>query len=145
MSTTRKPWGQSTALAREPLVHADQIRVAAGGFCSIHCHSRKANVFHVLSGMLVVRQFSAHGACPYSRAIGPGESRTVPAGIWHQFWCPGETLAVEVYLPALDGAELIADDIERHPECMVGGRTADAYRLDEQWSKAFGPILAGTR
>lgn len=132
-------------MCREPLVHADRIKVSAGGFCSVHCHAGKANVFHVLSGMVVVRQYSAQGAAPYSRAIGPGESRTVPAGVWHQFWCPAETLALEVYLPALDGADLDADDIERHPECLAGGIASDARVLDELWAKCFGGVLCTTR
>lgn len=139
----RKPWGRSTSLTREPMVHSDIIKVEAGGFCSIHRHNGKANVFHVLKGMLVVRQLAVLNASPYCRAIGPGESRTVPAGVWHQFWCPEETFCIEVYLPHVDGLVLDADDIERHPACEVGGRDKSGTGLDERWAAAFGGILEG--
>ena len=145
MTVARKPWGKSTSLTREPMVHSDVIHVKAGGFCSIHRHNSKANVFHVLKGMLIVRQLAALNASAYQRAIGPGESRVVPAGVWHQFWCPSECYALEVYLPHLDGLVVEAEDIERHPACEVGGITATAHTLDEQWARAFGGVLCQSK
>lgn len=142
---TSKPWGKTRPLIREEFLHADEIEVAAGGYCSIHRHMAKANVFHVQDGVLVVRQFSALNAPAYERTVCAGQSRAVEAGIWHQFWCMGKCRAIEVYLPPRFNDPLIELDIDRHPACNVGGIVDYAYRLDEMWAKAFGAVLAGTR
>ena len=145
MSTTRKPWGVTEPLIREPHLHADRILVNAGGYCSIHRHARKANVFHVLAGSLVVIQLACLNASAYQRTLCAGQSRAVEAGVWHQFWCYTACVAIEVYLPPEPSIIVDVEDIERHSACLVGGIATSSLRLDDMWARAFGAVLAGAR
>ena len=131
-----KPWGRTRPQCRSEVAHVDEIEIAAGGYCSIHCHSAKVNVFHVLSGRLYVRQFTGNGDRLRGEHIAPGCSVIVPAGIWHQFWAPAETRAVEVYMP-INGVQLLHEDIERHTGLPVGGIELSYHGMGELWAKAF--------
>ena len=144
-TATRKAWGTTEPLIREPHLHADRIIVKPGGFCSIHRHASKANVFHVLAGSLMVSQLAVLNASAYKHTLCAGQSRAVEAGVWHQFWCYTACEAIEVYLPP--GLEQIVDaeDIERHPACKLGGIVTSSVRLDDMWAKAFGAVLAVVR
>jgi mannose-6-phosphate isomerase-like protein (cupin superfamily) len=130
-----KPWGRTRPRCRSAVAHVDEIEIAAGGYCSIHCHAAKCNVFHVLSGRLYVRQFTSLGDRLRGEHISPGCSVIVPPGIWHQFWAPTETRAVEVYMPV--GAALVHEDIERHSGLPVGGIELSYHGMGELWAKAF--------
>jgi len=121
MERTRKPWGWTTPVARELEYHIDRIEVDPGGYCSVHKHERKANVFHVIGGgILYVRQFSAQGGSIAAMHITPGRSFVVPAGEWHQFYAQNGAVALEVYMPTAERF-LLVDDIERHPKFAEGG------------------------
>jgi len=115
----------------------------AGGYCSIHNHSAKANVFHVIHGTLYVRQFTAQGDRLRCSHIADGQSLLVPAGIWHQFWARTVVTAVEVYLAV--GGECDAEDIERHPGLAVGGLADDYCSMEQLWAKAFREMACTTK
>lgn len=139
-----KPWGRTRPECRSLVAHVDEIEVLRGGYCSIHCHVAKVNAFHVLSGQLYVRQFTGAGDRLRGAFVGPGGSVIVPAGIWHQFWVPVETRAVEVYLP-IDGVPLNHDDIERHIGLPVGGIEISYHGMGELWARAFQSAHALTK
>lgn len=137
-----KPWGTTSVVAREHDHHIDRIVVAPGGYCSVHKHAQKVNVFHVLTGRLYVRTFSVHGGTFSSAHMLPGDAFVVPAGLWHQFHAQnGGAEALELYLPGPDGV-LEHSDIERHAGLAVGGvgsygelasMLREAFQVQEQY------------
>lgn len=54
-----KPWGTYVTLFLDDKVELNLLRIKAGGFCSVHDHQRKRNVFFVISGDLKVSIFEA--------------------------------------------------------------------------------------
>lgn len=85
---------------------------------------------------MFVRQFTDRGMTFRSKHITAGESLIVPAGIWHQFWSPLESKAVEVYLPS-NGSPVDPEDIERLVGLAVGGIELTYGGMERLWSQAF--------
>lgn len=112
----RKPWGWSWPRVRNELVEIVDIEVVDGGFCSVHLHERKENIFVVVSGTLAVDVWNDDGVF-FSRH--PLESRlgvlTVPPGRKHQFTAYGPVRAIEIYRPVA-GQRLDPNDIVRFSE-----------------------------
>ena len=50
-----KMWGSTTGLALTDKVQVELIRVRPTGFCSVHRHTFKDNLFLMISGELTVR------------------------------------------------------------------------------------------
>ena len=133
----QKAWGTSTALVRDKAVHVDRISVLPGGYCSIHRHLYKSNIFHVLSGRFCVQQFAMIGGRMATRWLLPGDSFTYTAGQWHQFWAGAEGAeALELYVPSAGVEAVDAADIERLPALEVGG-TGNYQALTQFWAEAF--------
>ena len=133
-----KPWGKTAPLYRGPEMHADRIHAVAGGYCSIHLHAAKVNVFHVLRGRLYVRHFTPSGDRLGGGHICEGQSHIVPASVWHQFWAVGDPVeAIEVYLPAAGVAAIEHEDIERHNGLAVGGIEQTYHGMGTLWARAF--------
>lgn len=139
-SWTDKPWGRTRRDHLSLVCQIDEIDVLQGGYCSIHRHATKTNLFHLLSGQINIRQFTATGERLNSKYLHPGESLIVPAGIWHQFWSPLESRAVEVYLPTNGAVD--PEDIERFAGLPVGGIETSYNGMGELWLRAFGRVEA---
>lgn len=119
MTPKRKPWGMQTPKLREPAVHVDEIEVNRGGYCSIHKHVGKYNLFIVTSGLLCVTQYEDPLKCPNRfDLLGPGKQVLVPAKAWHRFACLEDCLCQEIYWPSYGNTGVADDDIVRK---RVGG------------------------
>ncbi len=88
------------------------LKIEAGGFCSEHRHERKANLFYVLAGRLMIRQWR-NGEADLT-TLESGESLKIPIGVWHQFEAESPTIALEIY-----EAAPVEEDIIRR---SIGGR-----------------------
>lgn len=98
-------WGLRRILADD----VDRLLVLEGGFCSLHVHRTRHNLFRVESGELLVGPFMSF-SCPSRpewRRIGPDCGFHVHPGIVHRFWSPQGCICVEV---SWGGPR---DDIER--------------------------------
>lgn len=116
-----KPWGMQYPVLRRNTIHIDEISVAPGGYCSVHRHLHKSNLFHVLDGKLSIFSFSADGAVIRTGALVAGESCLIPAGEWHQFWSKSGCIAQEVYMGVDDSINVIHEDIDRSKQFEFGG------------------------
>jgi mannose-6-phosphate isomerase-like protein (cupin superfamily) len=119
-----KPWGVAETILRTKTFAVEKITVEAGGYCSMHYHSGKRNLFHLLSGSLLVVEIPSprHPKIRgYTELIGPGASRWVEAGVMHQFWCRVPTVAIEIYVPEAGTVFIDHDDIHRDRDFPVGG------------------------
>ncbi len=116
-----KIWGTTELVQKNPACEMHNIHVVEGGFCSIHRHKTKFNLFLVLRGELRVityphARLDAAGNlltlnAPETWIIRPEGSHAVPPGIFHQFASPTGAHAIELYWSQYD-----ADDIERISE-----------------------------
>ena len=107
-----KIWGDTQLLFVHYGIECHLINFREGGFCSKHRHDHKWNRFVVLEGSLVVRIFQGKDVIDET-TINSGQVTDVPPTIWHQFRCPEDGKALEIYWTLLE-----AGDIERE---SVGG------------------------
>ena len=114
---TPKVWGETACVIRHPVFSVHHIRVWPGGYCSVHRHAHRVNLFHVLSGELVVHTWSCMTDRPVTTLLRSGEQCAVPAGMYHKFLSGTGADVLEIYYPILPQD----DDIERITE---GGRSS---------------------
>lgn len=119
--SSAKPWGVQYPILRRNGIHVDEISVVPGGYCSLHKHEHKSNLFHVLEGKLAVIVFSQFGAIIRTESLVAGEQCTIEAGAWHQFWSQPGCIAQEVYLGVEGHLVVIHEDIVRDKRLAVGG------------------------
>ncbi len=104
-------WGTTTAIVQRPVFSIHLLDIRAGGFSSTHKHLRKVNHFYVVRGKLKIRQWPANGfisETPDVTVLEPGDSLTIPVGVWHQFIAETDCVCLETYESAP-----VEDDIER--------------------------------
>jgi len=101
-----KDWG----LKIRQGVDDDLLQISAGGYCSLHSHRTRHNLFRVVRGELYVGPFmgAKEPAKPVWVLLKPGCGFHVHPGIRHRFWSPGGCLAREL---SWGGPE---SDIERY-------------------------------
>ena len=124
-----KAWGQQQPILRRDTVHVDQITIRAGGYCSVHTHERKHNIFQVLQGELLVLTFSDSGFLFRTDHLESAGHCVVRAGWKHQFWSRVGCVCQEVYLGTQDGnLRVFESDILRVAGLEQGGQvlTMDA-------------------
>lgn len=113
-----KAWGRTMCVFQTVNVQAHYIEVKAGGYCSKHRHPKgKTNLFHVITGKLLIRVWDEDGVKEIdSTVLGPGEITTVGPLMMHQFEALEDTKCYEIYQVIID-----ADDIERMSEGGLKG------------------------
>lgn len=117
MEVIDKPWGQIFRLWDTAELRIEPIEILKGGYSSEHCHARQDNLFILVDGRVDIRIF-AEGSKPGEKWVDvfslsrSWQSRLVPAGVWHQFYCHDPSKLVEVYFPA----EIDASDIKRRSQ-----------------------------
>ena len=110
-----KVWGTTELILQTPFIEFHRIWVQTGGFCSLHKHEFKWNLFYVRSGKLEIHIHKNDYKLVDITELGPGEWTTVKPGEFHSFQAPEDTLAFELYSP-----EPLSADIIRK---TVGGST----------------------
>lgn len=117
--TIEKEWGKSQRVSRLNGVDTYHIAVMPDGYCSIHRHIAKNNLFYLLTGQLRIFSGNMNGYLFVAEMVVdllPGEQYIVPAGMWHYFRAGSSpTDALEVYW-----AETSDDDIVRLSPGGVG-------------------------
>lgn len=107
-----KAWGTTEALIVNPLCELHRIVVRPGGFCSVHRHHGRANIFYCLGGSIEIRVLPNNDNDDAEiTELSPGGIITVPPGPRHQFYSPHGAVVLELYYPVLRG-----EDIERYSQ-----------------------------
>lgn len=114
-----KAWGQSQLIWHGANVELHRIDVNQNGYCSVHRHQSKHNLFYVLSGALEIKVWQKAYELVDVTILRPGQTTTVSPGLLHQFRGLFATEALELYF-----VELRGDDIER--ESCGGANAASA-------------------
>jgi len=97
-----KVWGRTMLIFRTANVEAHYLEIKKG----------KSNLFHVISGRLVVRVWDAAGEKLIdSTVLDPGQITVVAPLLWHQFEAVKPTRCYEIYETRVD-----PEDIDRVSE-----------------------------
>ena len=113
-----KAWGQTRCTIERPEYQEHELKVKAGGYCSVHYHERRANSFEVLEGVIAVCVF--RGWTWQRRFLSSGSERfVVPSQVVHRFEVFLGGRVIEAYWPDRGDKEIRTDDIVRLDE---GGR-----------------------
>lgn len=114
MTTQGKIWGETTEFFRFATSSGHHLSIKAGGYCSIHKHAHKYNLFYVMSGKLKVTIWRDEDRGLKDETIlGEGQTTAVPPDFFHKFEALEDTECIEVYHVLLN-----EPDIERK---SVGG------------------------
>lgn len=109
VDSVEKAWGETACIVKHPVFSAHHIKILPGGYCSVHRHTHRVNLFYVLSGRLTVRTWPAHGEQPQDTVLTAGERLGIPTHTYHQFRSETGAEVLEIYYPVLPQDE----DIER--------------------------------
>lgn len=103
-----KIWGSTQPIYQDDHFEVNRIFAKKGGFCSLHKHECKANLFYVESGELEIEVHKRDYKLVDVTVIGPGESTIVNPGEAHRFRAKKNTVAFEIYF-----VKLLPNDIKR--------------------------------
>lgn len=117
-----KPWGLVTASGLTPKTETTENTVYRRGYCSIHYHNTKDNLFWVHKGTLIVRWWPdgvkhlPHLAC--ERVLNANDTIVMSVGIVHQFEAVSDVEMTEVYRASEEEGYIRPGehDIHRHSE-----------------------------
>jgi mannose-6-phosphate isomerase-like protein (cupin superfamily) len=115
-----KVWGTTQCLFEKNNVEIHRIEAKKGGFCSIHEHKSKHNMFFVESGILkvTIKEDEQDDHPTDSTILEAGMATSVAPGQKHVFEVIEDCIAYEIYWVELD-----TNDIHRYEK---GGIKADA-------------------
>jgi len=125
-----KIWGCNFPLFDKNNVEINGIHVHKGGYCSLHRHQHKNNIFFVVSGSLSIEVMKNDYPLTDVTTLKAGEMTDVAPKEWHKFKANEDTFAIEIYYVELD-----TSDIERKDqggiECKdVGGQNASGVIVE---------------
>lgn len=139
-----KDWGRTQCVCFTPHYSRHELQLTAGGYCSFHLHTQRANRFFVVSG--VVRVVAITGWRVVGTLLTKGSELIVPSLVSHQFQVVEGGTMIEEYWPDRHEGTCLENDIERfttgglvHPNLlhlcdgvMVNKNTCTGYDLREQ-------------
>lgn len=127
---TTKVWGSTRCVYESSKFSGHELKVNAGGYCSVHYHEQRANRFIVDSGVIAVVEFYAWEID--RRILTKGQTADVPSLIPHQFQVIQTGVVREEYW-ADRGGEVRQDDIARltdwKGDVVEGGTVDDVEQL----------------
>ncbi len=100
-----KSWGITEKLFDNGIVAIYLLKIKKGGFCSIHKHHYKSNVFHVLRGNLKLSVWNQEKESD-DTVLFEGERTEIPPHVYHQFKGLTEVECLEVYTVGFMGEDI---------------------------------------
>lgn len=104
-----KVWGETRQIFGSESVSIHHLKIKRGGFSSKHRHQFKGNLFYVLLGRVVVREWTSDGpkASVDETILGVGQVAGVGPLAWHQFEALEDAEIIEVYFANLQSPDII--------------------------------------
>lgn len=103
-----KAWGNTQCIFHKNNVEIHRINIKQNGYCSVHEHTAKFNMFYVESGKLKVTVYRGDEPRPTdSTILTQGMSSLVNPGERHMFIAIEDTIAYEIYWVELDTNDII--------------------------------------
>ena len=101
MNKTGKVWGSTELIVQRPDFEVHRIIIKPDGFCSVHRHLDKVNMFAVEAGKLSIEIWKGDYDLKDWTELAAGDQTEAPAGELHRFSNSGEdeVIAYEFYWP----------------------------------------------
>lgn len=103
---TKKAWGTCTNIFKNSNVQVDMLDIVAGGYCSLHKHRAKFNLFLVLEGDLDVCLYLLEGKENHLLQVGTPRFIINP-GIHHNFDSQNGCKAIEISFVKLNDNDIV--------------------------------------
>ena len=103
-----KKWGETLEVFKSEFIKVHYISIKKDGYSSKHKHKIRINHFFVISGELIIYQWTKEGFIDETKLI-TGESTFIPEGVEHRFHAKTDVRCIEVYSPS----EISDVDIDR--------------------------------
>lgn len=113
MKTQGKVWGVTQELIKGSVFEVHRIEIKRKGYCSLHRHIHKNNMFFVESGLIEVEVHKNDYDLVDTTVLRAGQMTIVKPGEFHKFIAIEDSIVYEIYW-----LNDISDDIERKE---VGG------------------------
>ena len=108
----RKVWGHTSHVFCSAFAAVSYLETKAGFVCSRHRHAERLNLFACVEGKLLVEWWDAELTNREFVILEPGDTCSVPSGVYHRFRVIESGKIIEVYWPDRGGV-VRHDDIER--------------------------------
>ncbi len=118
-----KIWGYTREVVNSPYFSRHELKLVAGGYCSLHYHETRSNNFHVTSGKVEIIQM--YGPVVKRNFLTAGESQCIPSLVPHMFVVYEDGTMIEEYYSDR-GMVIVLDDIIR----IVAGGKLDVCMLN---------------
>lgn len=113
----KKEWGKVNHSFLSDQFAVSRLEVVAGTRCSRHTHKKRANLFFVFSGCLLIQEWSPHNMeMSFDTQLPPGGVHIVHSGILHRFCVIESGKVLETYWSDDIEGVVSLDDIDRLDE-----------------------------
>lgn len=126
----QKCWGTTEELQRTDVMSLHRCEVVAGGYCSMHYHTYRDNVFIVETAKIAVVELCSDHR--FYKVLPPRSSYIVKAHVPHRFIVLESGLLWEVYWPNNPACPLDVNDIVRYDTGGTGLSLEEIEALDRQ-------------
>jgi len=106
MKKQGKAWGETATLFEGNNVEVHRIVGRSGGFCSVHKHQHKYNMFFVESGTLKITEWKDDSGTVDETLLKSMDSCVVPPGNKHKFDVLEDCVAFEIYWVTLNPKDI---------------------------------------
>jgi len=107
---TGKSWGQTELIFQNDIMEVHRIEIKEGGYCSLHKHDMKWNMFYVEKGLLRIEIHKNDYKLIDKTTLATGQKTTVKPGEWHKFHAINDTVAYEIYYTGSLSDDIIRKD-----------------------------------
>ena len=107
MNKQGKVWGNTSEIFNQNNVEIHRIEAKANGYCSIHKHQHKYNMFFVETGILMVEVWKNDYDLVDTTLLKAKEYTIVKPGEFHKFTAKTDVIAYEIYWTTLDSSDII--------------------------------------
>jgi len=119
-----KVWGWTSTIYSDHNIELNLIYAKKGGYCSLHRHISKYNLFFVFVGQLKIEVEKSDYDLTDVTNIKSFQQTIVPPGELHRFRAVKDTYALELYWVKLDLSDIRRED--------VGGSTKEITEQDRK-------------
>jgi len=123
MNKQGKVWGHTSLILSKNNTSIHRIAVNPGGYCSVHKHDHKHNMFFIESGELTVRVWKNDYDLVDVTTLEAGDSVSIAPGEYHQFENTSgfEAIVYEIYWTELDEGDISRKSVGGLNEIEFGG------------------------
>ena len=101
-----KFWGSTEEIFNNGIVAIHLLKINKGGYCSVHKHSYKSNIFYVLKGNLKLSVWKQEDESD-DTVLWEGEMTEVQPHVYHQFKGLTDVECLEIYTVGFKGEDII--------------------------------------